>query len=137
MEKGYPEPTVGLFIFNSKGKLLLTKSPKWEGLYSVPGGHVELGETIEEAAKREAKEEVGLDITFERVLMVQDAVYPKEFSRRKHFIFIECICRSDGKVIIDNREIVDYIWIEPKKSLELKTDRFTKNVIETYIKEYS
>ena len=61
-EQLFPEPTVGVFIFNPAGELLLLQSHKWPGKYVVPGGHVELGEHIEEAAVREAKEETGLDI---------------------------------------------------------------------------
>ena len=134
MEQVYPEPVVGLFIFNDEGKLLLVKSPKWEGLYSVPGGHIELGETIEEAAKREAEEEVGLDIKLEKVLMVQDGIYPKHFSSKKHFVFMECICRSSGDVRIDNKEIVDFEWIKPEKALELDNlEIFTRNVIKKHI----
>jgi hypothetical protein len=45
----FPEPTVGAFIFNAEGKLLLLESHKWPGRYVVPGGHVELGERLEEA----------------------------------------------------------------------------------------
>ena len=134
MEQVYPEPVVGLFIFNDSGRLLLVKSPKWEGFCSVPGGHIELGETIEDAAKREAKEEVGLDVKLENVLMVQDAVYPEGFSGKKHFIFIECICRSNGDVNIDNKEIVGFEWIYPEKALELDNlGRFARKVINRYI----
>ncbi|HSK65470.1 MAG TPA: NUDIX domain-containing protein [Anaerolineales bacterium] len=61
-EQIFPEPTVGVFIFNPSGELLLLKSHKWPGRYVVPGGHVELGERLEEAAVREAKEETGLDV---------------------------------------------------------------------------
>ena len=51
----FPEPTVGAFIFNTKGELLLLESHKWPGRYVVPGGHVELGERLEQALAREAQ----------------------------------------------------------------------------------
>lgn len=43
-EQLFPEPTVGAFIFNQAGELLLSKSHKWPDKYVIPGGHVELGE---------------------------------------------------------------------------------------------
>ena len=62
-EQTFPEPTVGVFIFNQIGELLLLKSHKWPGKYVVPGGHVELGERLADTAIREAKEETGLIFT--------------------------------------------------------------------------
>lgn len=50
-EQKFPEPTVGVFIFNPKGKILL-QSHKWPGAYVVPGGHVELGERLECGVER-------------------------------------------------------------------------------------
>lgn len=61
-EQRFPEPTVGALIFNAEGKLFLMKSHKWHDEYVIPGGHIELGETAEEALRREIKEETALDI---------------------------------------------------------------------------
>lgn len=55
---------VGLYIFNPKRQLLLglRKSRHGNGTWCPPGGHMEFGETNEQAAIREAKEETGLEI---------------------------------------------------------------------------
>jgi hypothetical protein len=45
----FPEPTVGALIVNKEGKILLTKSHKWFDKYTLPGGHIEVGETMKEA----------------------------------------------------------------------------------------
>lgn len=136
MEQVYPEPIVGALISNDKKEVFLVKSHKWSNLYCIPGGHIELGETIEEAVKREIKEEVGLDIEFEKVLFIQEAVFPKDFHKKKHFIFLECVCRTKSKEVkIDNDEIQKFIWIEPKKALDLNLDSYTRNFIIKYLEE--
>lgn len=55
---------VGLYIINNQHQLLLglRKSPHGQGTWCPPGGHMEFGESNEQAAIREAKEETGLDI---------------------------------------------------------------------------
>lgn len=55
---------VGLYILNEKKQVLLglRKSKHGEGTWSAPGGHLEFGESFEEAAARETKEETGLNI---------------------------------------------------------------------------
>ena len=127
---GYPEVVVGTFILNRRGELLLTKSKKWPGLYSVPGGHVEMGESIEDTAKRETEEEVGLRIKFVRVICSQEVIYPKEFHRRAQFIFIDALCRAKStRVKLDNKELYDYIWIKPKASLKLKLNTDPRRAI--------
>src|SRR6266516_4409321 len=83
----YPEPTVGALIVNKDGKILLTKSHKWFDKFTLPGGHIEVGETMEEAVKREVKEEVGLAVEVVEFLLMQEAIFAKEFWQKKHFIF--------------------------------------------------
>ena len=58
----YPEPTVGALIFNQEKEIFLMTSPKWKGKYVIPGGHIEMGEEIEQALRREIKEETNLNI---------------------------------------------------------------------------
>ena len=60
--KPYPEPVVGALVFNKKGEVILMTSWKFNGKYIVPGGHIEIWESMEEALKRELKEETNLDI---------------------------------------------------------------------------
>ena len=131
----FPEPTVGIFIFNQQGKLLLLQSHKWPGAYVVPGGHVELGERLEEAALREAKEETGLDIYDLEFINFQQFIYDSAFWKHRHFIFFDYAAKTDGTDIVLNDEAQAYIWIEPNEALDLELDSYTRKSIEIYIKK--
>jgi nucleoside triphosphatase len=133
-EQLFPEPTVGILIFNSNGELFLMKTHKWHGKYGVPGGHIELGESALEAARREAKEETGLEIRDLEFLCWQESVYDEQFWKPRHFIFIDFTARTDkGKVIL-NDEAEEFIWIAPHKALEeLDTDSYTAFSIRQYL----
>jgi len=59
-----------LIIYEGKIVLIRRKNLPFKGLYALPGGFVEVGETVEQAAMREAKEETGLDIKLIKLLGV-------------------------------------------------------------------
>jgi nucleoside triphosphatase len=130
----YPEPTVGALIVNKQGKILLTKSHKWFDKYTLPGGHIEVGETMKEAVAREVKEEVGLDVEVAEMLLMQEAIFAVEFWKRKHFIFFDFLCKSkDQQVKLDGRELQEYVWEYPGAAFRLNLDSFTKKTLEKYL----
>jgi nucleoside triphosphatase len=130
----YPEPTVGALIVNKEGKILLAKSHKWFDKYTLPGGHIELGETMEEALKREVKEEVGLDVEVVDFLTMQEAIYAKEFYKKKHFIFFDFLCRAGDQLVkLDHDEIQDFIWEYPGAAFNLSLDSFTWKTVAKYL----
>ena len=134
----HPNPVAGALVINNTGEILLIKSHKWVNgeVHSIPGGRIEFGETIKDAVEREVKEEVGLDVDFEKILFLQEAIKPKEYYKGdKHFIFFECICKANStQVKLDNREIQDSIWIKPNEALELNLDSYTRKFIEEYLR---
>ena len=134
-DQQFPEPTVGVFIFNQQGELLLLQSHKWPGVYVIPGGHVELGERIEEAAVREAKEETGLDIYDLEFITFQQFIYDPAFWKHRHFIFFDYAAKTDSMDVVLNDEAQEYIWIEPKEALGLELDTYTRISIEAYLRK--
>jgi len=132
-EQVFPEPTVGAFIFNSKGEILLLQSHKWPQKYVVPGGHVELGERLEEAVTREAKEETGLDVHDIEFINFQQFIYDPSFWKKRHFIFFDYACKTGSVDVTLNDEAESFIWIDPRDALSLNVDTYTRRSIEAYL----
>jgi nucleoside triphosphatase len=131
----YPEPTVGALIINPDGKMLLMKTHKFRGSYVVPGGHIELGERMELALKREVKEETGLDVYDIRFLCFQEFVYDEVFWKKRHFIYFDFCCRTDSTEVILNDEAQEYLWVEPDEAFGLEIDGYTGVAIRKYLEK--
>ena len=128
--KQYPEPTVGALIFNENNQLLIVKTHKWKGNYTIPGGHVEMGEYLKDALKREIKEETGLHMTSADYLCYQEFVYDDSFWERKHFIFFDFICRvEDGEVQL-NDEAQAHAWVDLDKIAGYPVDKYLKHSLD-------
>ncbi|NBI05418.1 NUDIX domain-containing protein [Senegalia massiliensis] len=126
----YPEITVGAVIFNPDNKILLCKSHKWNNKYIIPGGHIELGEKMEEALKREILEETGLEIYDIKLISIKESVYNEVFHEDKHFIFIDYICKTDSYNVVLNEEAEEYEWVDLNEIDNYELGGFVKSLLE-------
>lgn len=125
----YDRPLVGVGVFvvmrfGEDFDFLVSKrlSSHGIGLYSLPGGHLEGGESFEECCKREVKEEVGIEIdNIVQLPYVENNLFPKE---RKHYITL-FFCAKYREGTITNMEPTKqgpWKWVSPatlpKKSFE-------------------
>lgn len=134
MPQLYPEATVGALIVNPKGEVLMVRSTKWGHKLTVPGGHIELGERAEDAIKREVREETGLDVEPVKLLLVQQAVYPENYYKHEHFIFMDYICTTESsEVKLDGIELQEYFWMKPREALKLDLEEYTRNFVDRYL----
>ncbi len=91
-------PVVHLHVFNSQGELYLQKRPAWKDIQpgkwdTAVGGHIDFGETPEEALRREVREELGItDFTPEFV-----AKYIFQSQRERELVYIHRTC-YDGPI---------------------------------------
>jgi len=132
----YPEATVGALIVNDRHEVLLVRSHKWGEKYTVPGGHIELGERAEDAIVREVKEETGLDSIAEDLLIVQQAIYPKDFHKHEHYIFLDYVCKATSEdVKLDGCELQSYVWVRPQDALKLDLEEYTRRFVVRYLEK--
>ncbi|MEW5955590.1 MAG: NUDIX domain-containing protein [Candidatus Micrarchaeota archaeon] len=122
MEQQKPRVGVGVILVNSRGQILLGKRVadqskselKGGCTWTLPGGKLEFGETLEQAAKREVAEETGLEATDLTVISVSDDIIPS-----KHFVtigFAGKVADESKKPSADNdadNDISEWKWFSP------------------------
>lgn len=113
----YPEPVVGPIIYNDAGEVLLIKNSKWTN-WSIPGGHIEWGEKMEEALRREIEEETSLQIDKIEFITAADGIKPPHFLKEKHFIFLNFFAHLAGGEPQLSNEMTEYVWVKPEKALK-------------------
>lgn len=134
----YPLVTVGALIIAPDGDTFWVRSHKWKNKYSLPGGKVDLGETLEQAILREIKEETGLTGINPRYALMMECVYSPEFWRRNHFVMHDFIVdlshQSSKEDVVLNDEAQEYLWLSPEKALELPLVEPGRNLLTWYMK---
>ena len=108
----FPEPTVGALIFGPQGKLFLLSSHKWRDLYVIPGGHIELGESIEGALKREVKEETNLDVELTTPLLPFDRIVKLDGETSLHVIYVDYVARLLSGELEVGGDVGEALWVE-------------------------
>ena len=100
----------------------------------MPGGHIELGERAEDAIVREVKEETGLDSAVQDLLIVQQAIYPKDYYKHEHYLFLDYVCKAlNTDVKLDGRELQSYVWVKPEEALNFDLEEYTRNFVVKYL----
>src|SRR5215813_99515 len=101
MKREYPElPLIGvgsIIIEGDRVVLVKRAHPPIQGRWSIPGGVLEIGELVREAAVREAREETGLIVEPGELLGVYDRVLRNEEKRvQYHYVLIDFLCKRVG-----------------------------------------
>jgi mutator protein MutT len=112
----YPkQPLVGVgAVLVRDGQILLEKRKNEPGKdkWSIPGGLVELGETVEQAVIREVKEETGLDVEEPEQVDVVDSITKDEKSEIKyHFVIIDFFLRLRAGELTALSDAEELRWV--------------------------
>jgi ADP-ribose pyrophosphatase YjhB (NUDIX family) len=134
MQREFPEvPLVGVgvvIIENSRVLLVKRAHPPLQAQWSIPGGVLEIGELVREAAIREAREETGLIVESADLLGVYDRVLRNAEQRvQYHYVLIDFLCRRVGGELQAASDATEVRWFTGEELPALNLAEDTLDVI--------
>jgi mutator protein MutT len=131
----FPEaPVVGVgAVIVEDGKVLIVKrahEPR-KGEWSLPGGCVELGETLVDALKREVKEETGLEVDVGPMIELFDRVHWLDGRVQYHFVIADYVCTPCGGTLRAADDATDVAWVERAELERYGVNEHAMRVIRT------
>jgi 8-oxo-dGTP diphosphatase len=138
-DRRYPKrPLIGVgAVILQRDRILMAQRGKepLKGWWSLPGGALETGEALEDAVRREVREETGLEIRplgvleiFERI--IRDAGGAPEY----HYVLIDYVCRITGGALCAGDDVCMVEWVRRKDLPALQITEGTLGVIEKAFK---
>jgi 8-oxo-dGTP diphosphatase len=118
VRREYPEaPIVGVgavVIDGTKVLLVRRGQEPLKGEWSLPGGALELGETLQQGVVREVLEETGLIVVPGGIIEILDRITPDEASGRVryHYVLIDFVCHVTGGALRSASDAEEVRWVE-------------------------
>ena len=134
MAREYPKRPIvgvaGVIIEDDRVVLVRRGRPPAYGEWSLPGGAVELGETLEEAVTREVEEEVGIKVDVVEVVAVLDRIFlDKEGRVQFHYVLMDFLCtRRTGKLAASS-DAISCAYVPLSALTRYRLSRETREVI--------
>lgn len=110
-----PIAAVGAVIADTAGAVLLVRrgQPPRDGEWSIPGGKVEWGETLDAAIRREVREETGLEITTPIQMEAIDSLIGEAGAVAYHHVLIDFAARAVGGRLQAGDDVTDARFVAP------------------------
>ena len=136
MKREYPtRPIVAVaaVVFNSKDQVLLVRRGRepGKGTWGIPGGALELGESLKSAVKRELIEETGIAVDPIELITIVERVIPEEEDRiRFHYVIVEYLCWAANNTTPKAADDVDRaVWAGIEEAKAFSVPAITLEVI--------
>lgn len=122
-----PRVAVGAIVIDRDGRVLIVQRgrPPGEGLWTVPGGHVERGETLAQAVAREVREETGLLVEVGALACVVERM-----GDDYHFVILDYVARVIGGTLMPGDDARDARFVDDTELAALPTTEGLVSVIE-------
>jgi len=134
MKREFPEfPLVGvgaIIIKDDRVVLVKRAHPPIQGQWSIPGGVLEVGELVRQAAIREAREETGLIVEPGELLGVYDRILRDgEHRVQYHYVLVDFLCRPVGGELRADSDAAEVRWFARDELPALQLAEDTQEVI--------
>jgi len=115
-KREYPDAPVvgvgGVVIEDGRALLIRRGSPPLQGEWSIPGGTLELGETIEHGVQRELREETGVEVHVLDLIEVFDRIFPDGNGKPQyHFVIVDYLCEAVRGTARAGSDVTDTAWV--------------------------
>jgi ADP-ribose pyrophosphatase YjhB (NUDIX family) len=137
LQREYPlSPLVGVgAVIVQNGRVLLVQRGRepMKGRWTIPGGLIEIGESLLEAVVRETREETGLEIEPIELVELLDRIHREEGRVRYHYVIADYLCRVVGGTLAAADDAAAVRWVERAEwnsHSALAIDPITVRVIE-------
>lgn len=135
MAREYPEhPVVGVgavVVRNGRALIIKRAHEPRKGEWSLPGGLLELGESLQDAIRREIKEETTLDVVVGPIIETFDRVHRDDHGRiRYHFVIVDFVCWPTGGEAMPASDADGVAWVSFKEIDDYAVNAHAKAVIE-------
>jgi len=131
----HPRVAVGAIVIKDDRVLLVKRSkPPGEGLWAIPGGRVELGETLQQAAEREIMEEAGLTIQAKDPVYTFEVIEPDDAGRpRFHYVIVDLIAEYVEGELNPGDDVSEARWVTPQDLESLPISQSTREVLKNVV----
>ena len=137
MQREFPQaPLIGVgAVIVQDGRVLLVQRGRdpMKGQWTLPGGVLEVGESLVEGVIREVREETGLDVEVLELVELLDRIHREDGRVRFHYVIADYLCRVTGGELHAASDADAVRWIERAEwnsHSALKIDPITTRVIE-------
>ena len=129
----------GVVVHEGRARLIRRASPPLQGEWSIPGGMLELGESLEQGVARELAEETGLEVQVLELIEVFERIFPAppnadgtpgDASKPQyHFVILDYLCKMQGGTLAAASDALEFAWAREEELAKFELTVAAKRVV--------